>query len=152
LRPFSPGPRSSVKLLRRRCLASLTHQLPLAFSQHAWSTNDLEYYSPAAVTTVQDPDDETNGFCRFTLKNITTHDLYFEGGEISTWNKFCFTGGRLEAAVRLPGRPDVCASELPPCLALVDTIPLTMRASCRRTLARRLDDGQPRPRRLRWYA
>jgi beta-glucanase (GH16 family) len=64
------------------------------------------------VTTVPDPDDESNGFLRLTLSNITTHDLYHQGGEISSWNKFCFTGGRIEASVRLPGRPDVCASTL----------------------------------------
>jgi hypothetical protein len=49
------------------------------------------------VTTVPDPDDESNGFLRLTLSNITTHDLYHQG---------------IEASVRLPGRPDVCASTL----------------------------------------
>ncbi|CED85101.1 Concanavalin A-like lectin/glucanase, subgroup [Phaffia rhodozyma] len=67
---------------------------------HAWATDDLEWYSPEAVTTA-------NGSLVLTLSNITQHDLYYQGAEISSWNKFCFTGGRLEASVKLPGRPDV---------------------------------------------
>lgn len=27
----------------------------------------------------------------------------YEGGLMSTWNKFCFTGGLVEASVSLPG-------------------------------------------------
>jgi hypothetical protein len=78
-----------------------THALSSSFA-----SNDLEYYSPsgssfsrsgatqtpltspipllAAVTTIVDPDDETNGFVRFTLSNITQHDLYYQGAEISS--------------------------------------------------------------------
>jgi beta-glucanase (GH16 family) len=29
------------------------------------------------------------------------------GGMLTTWNKFCFTGGIIETAVSLPGSPDV---------------------------------------------
>lgn len=53
----------------------LTSLADLAVSQHAWATTDLEYYSPFAVQTVVDPDDDTNGLLRFTLSNITQHDL-----------------------------------------------------------------------------
>lgn len=61
-----------------------------AFSALLASRNDLEYYSPTAVTTVVDPDDDTNGFLRLTLSNITQHDLYYQGAEISSWNKASF--------------------------------------------------------------
>lgn len=30
---------------------------------------------------------------------------------MSTWNKFCFTGGAIVTSIRLPGRSDVCALE-----------------------------------------
>jgi len=35
------------------------------------------------------------------------HGLSYKGGMIATWNKFCFTGGLIEASVQLPGRYDV---------------------------------------------
>lgn len=48
-----------------------------------------------------------NGSLVVTLDNRPSHDLNFTGGQLTSWNKFCFTGGRIEASVRLPGRPDV---------------------------------------------
>lgn len=33
--------------------------------------------------------------------------MNYEGGMMSTWNKFCFTGGRIEASVQLPGANNV---------------------------------------------
>lgn len=50
----------------------------------------MQYYSPQAVTTIEDPDDATNGFLRFTLSKVDNHDREFLGGEISSWNKVCF--------------------------------------------------------------
>lgn len=44
---------------------------------------------------------------RFFLDPSKNHDLDYIGGMVSTWNKFCFTGGYLEASVRLPGANDV---------------------------------------------
>ncbi|KAF8920503.1 beta-glucan synthesis-associated protein [Mucidula mucida] len=38
-----------------------------------------------------------------TLEEKETHDLHYQGGLIQTWNKFCFTGGYIEASVQLPG-------------------------------------------------
>jgi beta-glucan synthesis-associated protein KRE6 len=56
----------------------------------------LEWYDPAAVTT-------SGGSLVITLSEQNTHDLNFQGGMISSWNKFCFTGGYIEANVVLPG-------------------------------------------------
>ena len=33
-----------------------------------------------------------------------THRL---AGMIQSWNKFCFTGGYIEASISLPGSPDI---------------------------------------------
>ncbi|KAI0094797.1 glycoside hydrolase family 16 protein [Irpex rosettiformis] len=63
---------------------------------HYWQTNNLEWYDPAAVTT-------KNGSLQITLSRKDTHGLDFQGGMVTTWNKFCFTGGLLETSVILPG-------------------------------------------------
>ena len=36
-----------------------------------------------------------------------THGLDYQSGHMTTWNKFCFTGGYLEVNVSLPGVTDV---------------------------------------------
>ncbi|KAF9026905.1 glycoside hydrolase family 16 protein [Hymenopellis radicata] len=71
-----------------------------AVDLHYWSTNNMEWYDPAAITT-------RDGALRITLSEKTTHDLPWQGGMMSTWNKFCFTGGLLEAAVTLPGANNI---------------------------------------------
>lgn len=38
---------------------------------------------------------------------MPTNNLNFRGGFLSTWNKFCFTGGYLVASIQLPGDPNV---------------------------------------------
>lgn len=63
---------------------------------HYWGTNNLEWYDPAAITT-------KDGALQITLERKETHGLHFQGGMMSTWNKFCFTGGIMEASVILPG-------------------------------------------------
>ncbi|KAG8701814.1 hypothetical protein FRC11_011880, partial [Ceratobasidium sp. 423] len=60
------------------------------------STNNLEWYDPAQVTT-------TNGSLRIELSAKHEHALNYTGGMLSTWNKFCFTGGYIETNVSLPG-------------------------------------------------
>ncbi|THH34124.1 hypothetical protein EUX98_g167 [Antrodiella citrinella] len=67
-----------------------------AVNLHYWATNNLEWYDPAAITT-------RNGSLEITLERKETHGLNFQGGMMSTWNKFCFTGGLLEVSVVLPG-------------------------------------------------
>ncbi|PBL03078.1 glycoside hydrolase family 16 protein [Armillaria gallica] len=71
-----------------------------AVDLHYWSTNNMEWYDPAAVTTA-------NGSLQITLSKKETHDLDYQGGMVSTWNKFCFTGGYLSASVQLPGISNV---------------------------------------------
>lgn len=44
------------------------------------------------------------GWLSGTAKIYTLlHDLNYQGGMITSWNKFCFTGGYVEASVQLPG-------------------------------------------------
>ncbi|KZP15520.1 glycoside hydrolase family 16 protein [Athelia psychrophila] len=71
-----------------------------AVDLHYWSTNNLEWYDPAAITT-------KNGSLEITLSEKKTHGLNYQGGMMSTWNKFCFTGGLVETSVMLPGAPNI---------------------------------------------
>lgn len=71
-----------------------------AVDLHYWVTNNMEWYDPEAVTT-------SDGSLVITLSRKSTHGLDYEGGMISSWNKFCFTGGILEASVSLPGYNDI---------------------------------------------
>lgn len=65
-----------------------------------WQTKNYEWYHPSSVTTA-------NGSLVIKLSQHETNNLFFRGGMISTWNKFCFTGGKLEARLILPGRNNV---------------------------------------------
>lgn len=67
-----------------------------AVNLNYWETNNLEWYDPAAITTA-------NGSLVITYEEKQTHNLSYQGGMMSTWNKFCFTGGHVEASVMLPG-------------------------------------------------
>lgn len=67
---------------------------------HYWQTGNLEWYDPAAVTT-------NNGALEITLSKKETHGLDYQGGMVTTWNKFCFTGGLLEVAVTIPGASNI---------------------------------------------
>lgn len=60
----------------------------------------MEWYDPAAITT-------KNGSLQITLSQKETHNLNYQGGMMSTWNKFCFTGGMVETSVILPGAPNI---------------------------------------------
>lgn len=71
-----------------------------AVDLHYWATGNQEWYDPAAITT-------KNGSLEVTLSQKETHNLNFQGGMMSTWNKFCFTGGMVVAGVTLPGTSDV---------------------------------------------
>ncbi|PBK78840.1 glycoside hydrolase family 16 protein [Armillaria solidipes] len=71
-----------------------------AVDLHYWATNNMEWYDPAAVTTA-------GGHLVITLSQQETHGLDYQGGLVSSWNKFCFTGGYIEAAVQLPGASNV---------------------------------------------
>ncbi|QRV83296.1 glycoside hydrolase family 16 protein [Ceratobasidium sp. AG-Ba] len=71
-----------------------------AVDLHYWGTNNLEWYDPGAVTT-------SGGYLNITMRKMRNHDLDYQGGLISTWNKFCFTGGYIQANVSLPGKSTV---------------------------------------------
>ncbi|EPQ55923.1 beta-glucan synthesis-associated [Gloeophyllum trabeum ATCC 11539] len=67
-----------------------------AVDLHYWQTGDMEWYHPDAITT-------KDGALHVTLKPHKIKGMDYMGGMMSTWNKFCFTGGRFEASVSLPG-------------------------------------------------
>lgn len=71
-----------------------------AVDLHYWGTNNLEWYDPAAITT-------KGGALTITLSKKQTHGLNYQGGMMSTWNKFCFTGGLILASVTLPGANNI---------------------------------------------
>lgn len=71
-----------------------------AVDLHYWATNDYEWYDPAAVTTA-------DGKLQITLSQTPEHNLNFRSGMLQSWNKFCFTGGYIEASVQLPGTTTV---------------------------------------------
>jgi beta-glucan synthesis-associated protein KRE6 len=71
-----------------------------AVDLHYWQTNNLEWYSPDALTT-------KNGSLQITLSKKENHNLNYQGGMMTTWNKFCFTGGLVLASVNLPGSNNV---------------------------------------------
>ncbi|CAL1705207.1 unnamed protein product [Somion occarium] len=67
-----------------------------AVDLHYWQTNNMEWYDPAAITT-------QNGSLVITLSETPNHGMNYTGGMMASWNKFCFTGGLVEASVVLPG-------------------------------------------------
>ena len=71
-----------------------------AVDLHYWQTNNKEWYDPASITT-------NNGSLEIILTDKVNHNLNYTGGMMSTWNKFCFTGGLVEASVMLPGYSNV---------------------------------------------
>ncbi|KAK7694788.1 hypothetical protein QCA50_001976 [Cerrena zonata] len=71
-----------------------------AVDLHYWQTNNMEWYDPSAITT-------KNGALEVTLSENPDHGMNWTGGMMSTWNKFCFTGGLIETAVVLPGMNNV---------------------------------------------
>ncbi|KAG2005780.1 beta-glucan synthesis-associated protein KRE6 [Coprinopsis cinerea AmutBmut pab1-1] len=69
-----------------------------------WGTVNLEWYDPSQVTT-------EGGYLRIRLEEVEdrslNHNMTYKGGMLQSWNKFCFTGGLLEASVQLPGSNSV---------------------------------------------
>ncbi|XBW34578.1 hypothetical protein QEN19_000141 [Hanseniaspora menglaensis] len=62
---------------------------------HYAATSDLEWYSPDA-SIVKD------GALTLTLDAYNNHDLFYRSGMIQSWNKLCFTQGRIEISANLP--------------------------------------------------
>ncbi|KAJ7678230.1 glycoside hydrolase family 16 protein [Mycena polygramma] len=71
-----------------------------AVDLHYWATNNMEWYDPSAVTTA-------NGSMKITLTAQPIHDLNYTGGLVTSWNKFCFTGGLLVTSATLPGPTNI---------------------------------------------
>ncbi|EIW67058.1 hypothetical protein TREMEDRAFT_34261, partial [Tremella mesenterica DSM 1558] len=71
-----------------------------AVDLHYWQTNNLEWYDPSRLTT-------KDGSLIVTLDKFENHNLNYQGGMMSTWNQFCYTGGYVEASVSLPGTSTV---------------------------------------------
>lgn len=67
---------------------------------HYWQTNDLEWYYPGAITT-------KDGYLQITMSERTMNNLNYTSGLMSSWNKFCFTGGMVLVSVSLPGANDI---------------------------------------------
>ena len=86
-----------------------------AIDKNDYTNDALHYYSPdnaytndagELVIRSQAADTEIIGFDDVKLKrtHVTKH---FRSAMLQSWNKFCFTGGILEAEVTLPGKHNV---------------------------------------------
>ncbi|KAG7664122.1 uncharacterized protein J8A68_002376 [[Candida] subhashii] len=58
-------------------------------------TNDLEWYDPDAVTTI-------NSSISLRMDAFQNHDLFYRSGMLQSWNKFCFTQGKIIMSAQLP--------------------------------------------------
>ncbi|KAK9451028.1 beta-glucanase, GH16 family [Limtongia smithiae] len=66
---------------------------------HYEATQDLEWYDPDAVSTI-------NGTLVLKMDAFKNHDLDYRSGMLMSWNKLCFKGGAIEASVSLGGPGD----------------------------------------------
>ncbi|KAH0838181.1 glycoside hydrolase family 16 protein [Lanmaoa asiatica] len=71
-----------------------------AVDLHYWQTNDLEWYWPDQIIT-------KNGALEITLAQRNMNNLNYVSGMLSTWNKFCFTGGMVLVSATLPGANNI---------------------------------------------
>ncbi|EED93119.1 beta-glycan assembly-like protein, partial [Thalassiosira pseudonana CCMP1335] len=62
-------------------------------------TNDAQHYYSASDTTIVGFND-----VQYKKERVTKH---FKSAMLQSWNKFCFTGGVMEAEMALPGKHDV---------------------------------------------
>ncbi|CAB9503152.1 Beta-glucan synthesis-associated protein [Seminavis robusta] len=86
-----------------------------ALDKNDYTNNAQHYYSPGNAYTndkgelvikTEAADTDVVGFD--DVKREKTHvTKHFRSAMLQTWNKFCFTGGIIEAEVVLPGRHDV---------------------------------------------
>lgn len=65
------------------------------------ATFDFEWYTPEGVNTTTDQNG--NGVLQITLEEEIERGQYFRSGMLQSWNKFCFQGGFIEAAIQFPG-------------------------------------------------
>ncbi len=71
-----------------------------AVDLHYWQTNNLEWYDPKSIIT-------KDGYLQITMTKQENHNLNYTSGMMTSWNKFCFTGGLIVANVSLPGASNV---------------------------------------------
>ncbi|CAB16237.1 Glucosidase [Schizosaccharomyces pombe] len=67
-----------------------------AVNIHYAATNDLDWYDPDAITTV-------NGTLAIQLDAFWNRDLNFRSGMLQSWNKLCLKGGIIEVSASLAG-------------------------------------------------
>ena len=63
---------------------------------HYASTDDLEWYTPDAMTT-------SEGALVIRMDAFQNHNLFYRSGMLQSWNQFCFTQGYIEVGLQLPG-------------------------------------------------
>jgi beta-glucanase (GH16 family) len=69
-----------------------------------WATNDMEWYTPNAVTTA-------DGALLLTMSDVNPgripgggfNGFNYTSGMLQSWNQFCFSSGYIEVALTLPG-------------------------------------------------
>lgn len=73
---------------------------------HYYSPNNAQIHNGHLVISSEAADTEIIGFDDEEMKKtrVTKH---FRSAMVQSWNKFCFTGGIIEAEVQLPGKPNV---------------------------------------------
>ncbi|KAH3674870.1 hypothetical protein WICPIJ_009440 [Wickerhamomyces pijperi] len=62
---------------------------------HYDATKDIEWYDPDAVSTEE-------GVLKIQLDAFKSHNMFYRSGMLQSWNKLCFTQGKLEVSARLP--------------------------------------------------
>lgn len=67
---------------------------------HYAATKDLEWYDPDACITKE-------GTLNLRLDAFKNHDLFYRSGMLQSWNKFCFTQGKIEVSALLPGNGSI---------------------------------------------
>lgn len=73
---------------------------------HYYTPKNIETKDGHLVITSEAADTEIVGFDDVNLKKV--HDIkHFKSGMLQSWNKFCFTGGIVEAEAILPGKWNV---------------------------------------------
>jgi len=85
-----------------------------ALDKNDYTNDALHYYSPDNAKTVNgdlviETEAKTSRFVGFndTSGKNEVYEKHFKSAMMQTWNKFCFTGGIVEAEIQLPGKPDV---------------------------------------------
>lgn len=62
---------------------------------HYDATKDLEWYSPQQVIT-------SEGSLKLRMDAYQNNNLYYRSGMLQSWNKMCFTQGKIEISCNLP--------------------------------------------------